>query len=183
MRQSESIWEMERKFPHVSRKVWNYALNWDLTIFPRVYLIRVLLNRAPISTQLHLPQPVPPGSIQPHPPPPSSFQTPPSSLQHLRQYLNQNIARNWAISPSLGQKIKSCLFWIKIGTHNILVVLIPNRELDFWNSDAKIHFWTNLDPKIQICPFCLKMGTHSISRMLITNPDLNFWNFDPKLHF
>ena len=49
-------------------------------------------------------------SIQLHPPPPSSFQSPPSSLQHPQQYLNQNIARNWAISPNLGQKIKSCPF-------------------------------------------------------------------------
>ena len=54
----------------------------------------VLLNRAPTSTQLH-------------PPARSSFQPPPSSLQHPQQFLNQNIARNWAISPNLGQKIKS----------------------------------------------------------------------------
>ena len=45
-------------------------------------------------------------STQLHPPPPSSFQPPPSSLQHPQQYLNQNIARNWAISPNLGQKFK-----------------------------------------------------------------------------
>ena len=54
----------------------------------------VLLNCAPTSTHLH-------------PPPPSSFQPPPSSLQHPQQYLNQNIAHNWAISPNLGRKIKS----------------------------------------------------------------------------
>ena len=58
---------------------------------------RILLNRAPSSTQLH-------------PPPPSSFQPPPSSLLHPQQYLNQNIAHNWAISPNLGRKIKSCPF-------------------------------------------------------------------------
>ena len=40
----------------------------------------------------------------------NTFQPPPSSLQHPQQYLNQNIARNWAISPNLGQKIKSCPF-------------------------------------------------------------------------
>ena len=118
-----------------------------------------------------------------HPPPPSWFQPPPSSLQHPQQYLNQNIARNWAISPNLGQKIKSCPFWLKIGTHGILEVLIPNPDLDFWNSDPKIHFWANLGPKIQNCPFCLKIGAHSISRMLIPNPDLDFWNFDPKIYF
>ena len=49
-------------------------------------------------------------STQLHPPPPSSFQPPPSSLQQPRQYLNQNIARSWAISSNLVQKIKSCPF-------------------------------------------------------------------------
>ena len=58
---------------------------------------RVLLNRAPTFTQLH-------------PPPPSSTQPPPRSLQHPQQDLNLNIARNWAISPNLGQKIKNCPF-------------------------------------------------------------------------
>ena len=57
----------------------------------------VLLNRAPSSTQLH-------------PPPLSSFQPTPNSLHHPQQYLNQNIARNGAISPNLGQKTKSCPF-------------------------------------------------------------------------
>ena len=73
---------------------------------------RVLLNRAPTSTELHPTppsstqlHPPPPSSTQLHPPPPSSFQPPPSSLQHPQQYLNQNIASNWAISPNLGQKI------------------------------------------------------------------------------
>ena len=67
----------------------------------------VLLNRARTSTQLH---PPPLSSFQP---PPSSFQPPPSSLQYPQEYLNQNIARNWAISPNLVQKIKSCSFWLK----------------------------------------------------------------------
>ena len=74
-------------------------------------LFRVLIKRAPSSTQLHPP--------------------PPSSLQHPQQYLNQNITRNWAISPNLGYKSKSCPFGLKIGTHGILEVLIPNPDLDF----------------------------------------------------
>ena len=115
-------------------------------------------------------------STQLHPPPPSS-------LQHPQQYLNQNIAHNWAISPNLGWKIKSCPFWLKTGTHGTLEMLIPNPALGFWNSDPKIHFWANLSPNIQSCPFFLKIGTHSISTMLIPNPDLDFWNFDPKTHF
>ena len=90
------------------------------------------------STQLH---PAPSTSTKLHTPSPSSFQPPPSStqlhpspsssLQHSQQYLNQNIAHNWAISPNLCQKKKSCPFWLKIGTHGILEMLIPNPDLDF----------------------------------------------------
>ena len=128
-------------------------------------------------TQLH---PALPRSFQP---PPSSFQPPPSSLQHPQQYLNQNIARNWAISPGLGRKIKSRPFWLKIGPHDILEVLIPNPDLDFQNFDPKIHFWANLNPKTQSWRFCLKIGVRSISRMQIPNSHLDFWNLDPKIHF
>ena len=95
-----------------------------------ITLLRVLLNRAPTSTQLHPP--------------------PPSSLQHLQQYLNQNIARNWPISLNLGRKIKSCLFWLKSGTHGILEVLIWKQDLDLKNSDHKILFWANLGPKFKV---------------------------------
>ena len=101
-------------------------------------------------------------STQLHPTPPSSFQSPPSSLQHPQQYLNQNIARTWAISPNLGRKIKRCPFWLKIGTHGMLEILIPNPDLDFWNSDPKINFGGNLCPKIQSCLFFL----NSISRIV-----------------
>ena len=51
-----------------------------------------------------------PTSTQLHPSLPTSFQSPPSTLQRPQQYLNQNIGRNWAISPNLGWKIKSCSF-------------------------------------------------------------------------
>ena len=122
-----------------------------------------------------------------HPPPSTSTQLISASTQlsaTLSTILNQNIARNWAISPNLGQKIKSYPFWLKIDRHGMLDVLIPNPELGFWNSDPKImDIWPNLVPKIQSFPFCLKIGTHSISRMLILNPDLDFWNSDPKIYF
>ena len=96
-----------------------------------------------------------------HPHSPSSFQLPPSSLQHPRRYWNQNIARNWAISPNLGQKILSSLFWRKIGTHGTLEVQIPNPYLDFWNSDPKILFWANLGWKSQSFSWIL---AHMVSR-------------------
>ena len=108
----------------------------------------VLLNRAPTSTQLHLP---PPSSFQP---PTSSFKPPSSSLYP--------IARYWAISPNFGRKIKSCPFWMKIGTHGILEVLIPNPNLDFWNFDHKIHFRATLGQKFKAVRFVWKL-VHVVS--------------------
>ena len=84
-----------------------------------------------------------------HSPPTSSFQPPPSSLQHP-QYSNQNIIRNGAISPNLGQKLQSCPLWVKIGSHGLFQVLIPNPDFDFWNSDPKIHFWAILGSRSQL---------------------------------
>ena len=125
----------------------------------------------------------PPSSSQLHPPPASSFQPPPSSLQHPQQYSNQNITRNWAISPNLDRKIESCPFWLKISTQDMLDVLILNPDLDFWNSDPKTHFWLNLGQKSQSCAFCLKIGTHGISRMLSLIPTLVFWISNSKFLF
>ena len=95
---------------------------------------RVLLNCAPTSTQFH-------------PFPPSTFHPPPSSLQHPQCYKNQIIARNLAISRNLGRKIQSWTFCLKISAHGILEEMIPNPNLDFRNSDHKIHFWANLSQK------------------------------------
>ena len=60
---------------------------------------------------------------------------------------------------------------------------ISNPDLDFWNSNPKIHFWANLSTKTQSYLLFLKIGAHSISGMLIPNPDLDFWISDPKIHF
>ena len=99
-------------------------------------------------------------STQLHPPPPSTFKPPLRSLQHLQPYKNQNIARNWAISPNLGQKIQKCLFCLKIGTHGILEEVILDLDLDFQNPDTKSIF-------VQIWAKKVKVGRHSISKMLI----------------
>ena len=104
-------------------------------------------------------------------------------LQHSQQYSNQNIARNWAISPNLGRKIQIYPFWLKIGAHGILEVLITNPDIDFSNSNPKIHSWANLGPNIQSYLFCLKIGTHGISRMLILTPALLFWICNQKFIF
>ena len=36
---------------------------------------------------------------------------------------------------------------MKIGTHGILEVQIPNLDLDFWNSNPKIHFFDKFGAK------------------------------------
>ena len=119
-----------------------------------------------------------------HQPPRNLFQPLPSSLQHPQSYKNENIVHNWAISPNLRQKIQSYLLCLKIGTHGIFEVVVPNRDLDFWNSNPKSHFWANLARKSKSCPFCLKIGSQNISRMLILIPALiSFLNFQPEFHF
>ena len=76
------------------------------------------------------------------------------SLQSaLSTLLELKYPRNWAISLNLGRKTQSCLFWLKIGTHSVLGVLIPNPDLYFWNFHLKIHFWVNEGEKSQSCLF------------------------------
>ena len=81
--------------------------------------------------------------------------------------------------PKFRPKIQSCPFCLKIATHGILEVLIPNPDLEFRNSNPKIflgQFW----PKIQSCPFCLKIGSNGILEVLIPNPGLELRNSDSK---
>ena len=83
-------------------------------------------------TQLHPTPPSlfkpPPSSIHLHPP---HFSLHPALCETLNNIWTKILHVNWAISPTLGQKIKNCPFSVKIGTHGILEVLIPNPDLDF----------------------------------------------------
>ena len=110
-----------------------------------------LLNCAPTSTQLIS------SFTQLHPPLPSSYQSPPSCLQYPQQYFYQNIARNWPISPNLDRKMKSCQFWLKIGTHAILEVLIPNPDLHYWNFNPKSIFGQIWAQKFIVVRFIWKL--------------------------
>ena len=157
-------------------QLWT-SLEVNLEVCLKEFWKCVLLNYAPTSTQFY---PPPPSSTQFHSPLPSSFQPSPSSLQHSQQYSNQNIARNWAISQNLGRNIQSFPFWLKVSSHGILKVLIPNPDLHFWNFNPKILFWENLGPKSQSCLFCLKIGTHGISRMVIRISTSVFWISNQK---
>ena len=64
----------------------------------------------------------------------------PSSIHLYPALCNTLNVMRIKISHIIGQfrKIQSCLFWQKIGTVCILVVVIPNLDLNFWNSDPKI---------------------------------------------
>ena len=101
-------------------------------------------------------------SVQLHPPPPSSFQPPLSSLQHPQQYLNQNIARNWAISPNLGQKIKSCPFWQNIGTYGSYIGGV--------DSESRLRF-LKLRPQN---PFLVKFGPKK-SKLFVLSENWHTW--------
>ena len=60
---------------------------------------------------------------------------------------------------------------------------IPNPDLDFWNSDPKIHFWANLGRKSLVYSVWLKIGTQSVWTMLILIPTLFFSVSNPKSFF
>ena len=85
--------------------------------------------------------------------------------------------------PKFRPKIQSYPFCLKIGTHGILKVLVPNPGLEFRNFDPEIIFWANLVRKCKSCPFCLKIGTQGILGELILHPDLLFRNSDTKILF
>ena len=72
------------------------------------------------------------------------------------------------------EKIQSCSFCLKIDTHGISRMLIPNPDIDFWNSNPKTHFWASFGRKSQSCSFFLRIGTHGILIMLIFIPTLVF---------
>ena len=113
----------------------------------------ILLNRAPTSTKV---PPPPSSSTRFHPPPPSS-------LQYPQQYSNQNIAHIWAIFPNLGQIIQSCPLWLKIGSHGILEVLIPNPDLDFEILTQKPFFGQIWSQKVKVVCFVWTL-THMVSQ-------------------
>ena len=62
-------------------------------------------------------------------------------------------------------------------------MLIPNPDLNFWNSNVKIHFWANLGRKSKSRLFCLKLCKHGILEELIPNLDLEFQNSNAKIYF
>ena len=121
-----------------------------------------------LCTNLHLP---PPSSFQPLC---SSFQHPPGSLQQPQQYLNQNIACNWAISPNLGRKIKSYLFWLKIGMHGILTMLILVPTLVFWIANSKSIFGKIWTEKVKVVCFAWNLAHPHIHTQYLEDVDSYF---------
>ena len=122
--------------------------------------------------------PLPPSSIHFHP---AHFNLQPAHFS-LLPALFYPIARYWAISPNFGRKIKSCPFWLKIGTHGILEVLIPNPNLDFWNFDHKNHFRATLGQKFKAVRFVWKL-VHVVSQGCDSESRLRSLKFRPQNPF
>ena len=94
--------------------------------------------------------PLPPSSIHLYPAPSISTQLISAFTQLSATHstlLEPKYSRNWAIFPNLSRKIQSCSFWLKIGSHGILGVLIPNSDLDFWNCEPRNPFLGKFGPK------------------------------------
>ena len=106
----------------------------------------------------------------------------PSSIHLHQAYLNFRPAF-WTPSTLLEPKywkIQNCPFWQKIGTVGILVVLIPNLDLKFWNSDPKMQSLGKFGPqnsKLSVLP------KHWQTWYGIHIPILVFWICNPKSIF
>ena len=73
-------------------------------------------------------------------------------------------------------------FFLKIGMHSILMILILNPTLVSYFPTLN-PFLGKLGPTNSKLFFCLKIGTHVISRLLILFPTLDFWISKPKSIF
>ena len=115
--------------------------------------------------------------------PTSSIYLHPALCKTLNVIRTKIFAFNWAISPNLGRKIQNCSLWLKTGLHGILEVLIPNPDLNFWNSDPEINFWVNLGRKTKKFPFCLKIETLGYLDDSDFYSEISCLNFQTLIHF
>ena len=85
----------------------------------------------------------------------------------------------WA---NLGRKSQSCPFFLKIGTHGILtmVILIPTSV--FWISDPKSIFGQMWTKKVKFVQFGWKL-VHRVSRHVDCYSDISFLNCQPWIYF
>ena len=83
----------------------------------------------------------------------------------------------------VGRKSQSCAFFLNIGTHGILTMLILIPTYIFWISDPISIFGQIGCQKSQNCSFCLKIGTRVIWSWLILVPTLVLWISRPKFIF
>ena len=77
---------------------------------------------------------------------------------------------NFLYGQVWAKKVKVVRFKWKLARMVSWKYRFVNPDLDFRNSDPKIHFWANLDWKTQSCPVWLKIGIQSVSTMLILIP-------------
>ena len=126
----------------------------------------MLLNRAPISTQLH-------------PPPSSLFQPPPNSLNVIRTKILHVIGQFPKYRPKNPK--------LSILTENWHTWCLGDADsesgLRFLKFQPQNPFLGKFRPKKSKLSVCLKIGTHGISRMLIFIQALVFKISKPKSIF
>ena len=147
-------WLFWCKFTAYFRNTFSLTYLWRLLLhganqkpnnFRSLFIVEYRKGITKPCTHFH---PLAPTSALLHPPSTNSSQPPPSSLT----LLEPNIARNWANSLNLGRKNKSCPSWLKIGSYGILEMLIPNLDLDFWNSDPFLDKFRFKKSKLSVLP-------------------------------
>ena len=79
----------------------------------------------------------------------------------------------------LRQKFK--VFWLKIGRHGILEALIPNLDLDFWNSDTQKSIFGQIwSEKLS---FFLENWHKWYVEDVDSYSDIGYLHFQPEIHF
>ena len=116
---------------------------------------RVLLNRAPSSTQLI--------SVS------TDFFSTPSALlkPEYHMYLG-NFPKIRQKDSKMSVLLENWYTWYLESAHSESAL----RFLKFWPQNP---FFGKCEPKSKTCLFCPQIGAHNISRMLILIPTLVFW--------
>ena len=78
---------------------------------------------------------------------------------------------------NFGQKSQSCSFFLKIGTHGILMMLILIPTLVFWISDPKSIFGQIWAEKVKAVCFAWKLAHTHMHAQYLEDVDISFLKF------
>ena len=131
-----NLCEAEMSLDEIIKFRWNHKvlqqiINLQLMMALQQNFKRVLLNCAPRSIHLH----------------PAHLNLHPALCNTLNVIRTKILDIIWQFSKISANKFRVVHFDKKIGTYGILVVLIPNLVLKFWNSDPKIQYLGKFGPE------------------------------------